>query len=198
VRQTLEIVVEQEAHPLEEKLKERLVDIVKECQTQLFSIFQGSTVSAYAGSAPSFVEASDSKHPQMRAGTPPEIPFQGFDSFDDVPIPARLPPTPPDALGFRGVVGNIPNQTLNSSTENSSAVGAEAAFDSAWSTTAFAPLTEYGIDENYQLMNEGDYYRHYEDRASHLEPTEWGLAHGAGTEFMEADDTTTYDMLGIQ
>ncbi|KAF2469800.1 uncharacterized protein BDR25DRAFT_227736, partial [Lindgomyces ingoldianus] len=31
VRRTLEIVVEQEAQPLEEKLKDRLVDIVKEC-----------------------------------------------------------------------------------------------------------------------------------------------------------------------
>ncbi|KAF2028881.1 hypothetical protein EK21DRAFT_113413 [Setomelanomma holmii] len=40
VRRTLEAVVEQEAQPLEDRLKERLVDIVKECQTQLVSMFQ--------------------------------------------------------------------------------------------------------------------------------------------------------------
>jgi hypothetical protein len=40
VRRTLEAVVEQEAQPLEDKMKERLVDIVKECQTQLLSMFQ--------------------------------------------------------------------------------------------------------------------------------------------------------------
>jgi hypothetical protein len=47
VRRTLEAVVEQEAQPLEGKLKERLVDIVKECQNQLLSMFQ--TVSGSSG-----------------------------------------------------------------------------------------------------------------------------------------------------
>ncbi|KAF2828194.1 hypothetical protein CC86DRAFT_242906, partial [Ophiobolus disseminans] len=40
VRRTLEAVIEQEAQPLEDKMKERLVDIVKECQSQLLSMFQ--------------------------------------------------------------------------------------------------------------------------------------------------------------
>lgn len=44
VRRTLEVVVEQEAQPFEDKLKERLVDIVKECQAQLVSTFQGITL----------------------------------------------------------------------------------------------------------------------------------------------------------
>ncbi|KAF1844455.1 uncharacterized protein K460DRAFT_397545 [Cucurbitaria berberidis CBS 394.84] len=43
VRRTLEIVVEQEAQPLEDKLKERLVDIVKECQSQLVNMFQAAS-----------------------------------------------------------------------------------------------------------------------------------------------------------
>ncbi|KAF1952234.1 hypothetical protein CC80DRAFT_423089, partial [Byssothecium circinans] len=40
VRRTLEVAVEKEAQPLEDKLKERLVDIVRECQSQLVSMFQ--------------------------------------------------------------------------------------------------------------------------------------------------------------
>jgi hypothetical protein len=42
VRRTLEVAVEREAQPLEERLKDQLVDIVRECQSQLFSMFQGS------------------------------------------------------------------------------------------------------------------------------------------------------------
>jgi hypothetical protein len=40
VRRTLEVIIEQEAQPLEEKMKERLVDVVKECQNHLVSMFQ--------------------------------------------------------------------------------------------------------------------------------------------------------------
>ena len=54
VRRTLEAVVEQEAQPLEDKMKERLVDIVKECQSQLLSMFQtisGATYTAKSANA---------------------------------------------------------------------------------------------------------------------------------------------------
>lgn len=40
VRRTLEAVIEQEAQPLEDKMKEKLVDIVQECQTQLLTMFR--------------------------------------------------------------------------------------------------------------------------------------------------------------
>ncbi|KAL1800083.1 hypothetical protein ACET3X_000425 [Alternaria dauci] len=40
VRRTLESIVEHEAQPLEDRLKERLVDIVRQCQTQLETMFQ--------------------------------------------------------------------------------------------------------------------------------------------------------------
>ncbi|RYO42753.1 hypothetical protein AA0111_g398 [Alternaria arborescens] len=40
VRRTLESIVEHEAQPLEDRLKERLVDIVRQCQMQLETMFQ--------------------------------------------------------------------------------------------------------------------------------------------------------------
>jgi hypothetical protein len=43
VRRTLETVVEQETQPLEDKLKERLVDIIKQYQTQLETMFQATS-----------------------------------------------------------------------------------------------------------------------------------------------------------
>ncbi len=51
VRRTLETAVEQEAQPLEDRLKERLVDIVKECQTQLVALFQ-VTAATVVGTGP--------------------------------------------------------------------------------------------------------------------------------------------------
>ncbi|KAH7109639.1 hypothetical protein B0J11DRAFT_401388, partial [Dendryphion nanum] len=42
VRQTLEIAVEREAQPLGAQLRDQLVDIVRECQTQLFTMFEAS------------------------------------------------------------------------------------------------------------------------------------------------------------
>jgi hypothetical protein len=42
VRRTLEVAVEKEAQPLEERLKDQLVDIVRECQSQLISMFQAA------------------------------------------------------------------------------------------------------------------------------------------------------------
>jgi hypothetical protein len=54
VRRTLEVIVEQESQPLEEKMKERLVDVVKECQNHLVSMFQ-----AISGSSTGSVTFSD-------------------------------------------------------------------------------------------------------------------------------------------
>ena len=45
VRRSLEVIVEEEAHPLEERMKEQLVNIVKQCQTELFTMFQGLSAS---------------------------------------------------------------------------------------------------------------------------------------------------------
>lgn len=51
VRRTLESIVEHEAQPLEDRLKERLVDIVRQCQSQLETMFctvagPGDTIAA--------------------------------------------------------------------------------------------------------------------------------------------------------
>jgi hypothetical protein len=42
----LETVVEQETQTLEEQLKEQLVDILKQCQTQLETMFQATSGSS--------------------------------------------------------------------------------------------------------------------------------------------------------
>jgi hypothetical protein len=60
VRRTLESIVEHEAQPLEDRLKERLVDIVKQCQTQLETMFQ-----AAAGPSNTSAEAALSSRAQL-------------------------------------------------------------------------------------------------------------------------------------
>lgn len=115
VRRTLEVTVEEEAQPLEERLKERLVDIVRECQTQLISLFQ-STVTQTENSpplslsqlrlpdientveSPAMVDRTKvvpTHDPRQHPG--PTVPFHNFDSFqsistvDYIPIPAQYP-----------------------------------------------------------------------------------------------------------
>ncbi|CAI6336622.1 unnamed protein product [Periconia digitata] len=112
VRRTLEVAVEQEAQPLEEKLKERLVDIVRDCQSQLISLFQTtqarpmkvSELTPHAllpiaatdeDGKPSANSATDQHRNQENAGTFHPQSFQDFDSFalavtaeNFIPIPA--------------------------------------------------------------------------------------------------------------
>lgn len=121
VRRTLEVTVEEEAQPLEERLKERLVDIVRDCQTQLISLFQSTTTQSQASPtlslsqirhAPGAGEPAANHPPntttmmipihgaQHHPGDAPVAPFQNFDSFqaapqeaatDYIPIPAQYP-----------------------------------------------------------------------------------------------------------
>lgn len=96
VRRTLEVAVEEEAQPLEHKLKERLVDIVRECQTQLISMFQTTANPGVEASelAP-VLEPPSTVSAQLAAPAAQitETPFGGFDSYavtstDFIPIPA--------------------------------------------------------------------------------------------------------------
>ncbi|PSN74263.1 hypothetical protein BS50DRAFT_11989 [Corynespora cassiicola Philippines] len=58
VRRTLEVAIEREAQPLEDKLKDRFVDIVRECQSQLITMFQGAGVSLDAADIPPLLPAA--------------------------------------------------------------------------------------------------------------------------------------------
>jgi len=87
VRRTLEAVVEQEAQPLEDKMKERLVDIVKECQNQLLSMFQTisrSTIdpaSALHTAVPApTVNLQSAENLQWTTAGGPVDEFEGFDT----------------------------------------------------------------------------------------------------------------------
>jgi hypothetical protein len=94
--------VEEEAQPLEDKLKERLVDIVRECQSQLFTMFQTTQAPSHVGAAHvALISAQDttSGKPAEPAHTnnvpTTELPFRGFDSTasmeaDFMTMPAAL------------------------------------------------------------------------------------------------------------
>lgn len=115
VRRTLEVAVEQEAQPLEDKLKERLVDIVRDCQSQLVSMFQ-STLAAPStpSSAPPLARplAHEATPPPNTSAQPSQLPttsaapFLGFDSHTPstasfIPIPATTaPPLSPPSLAL--------------------------------------------------------------------------------------------------
>jgi hypothetical protein len=97
VRQRLEVVVEREAQPLEGKLKERLVDIVKECQSQLDSLFRCSIASE---ASPSFEPAIPGKAPRVPSDAPPDVSSQSARSQnsvsqDTIDASAATLPTPP-------------------------------------------------------------------------------------------------------
>ncbi|KAF2442696.1 hypothetical protein P171DRAFT_47858 [Karstenula rhodostoma CBS 690.94] len=117
VRRTLEVTVEEEAQPLEDRLKERLVDIVRDCQTQLISLFQSTLTQSETSPALSLsqlrlpeIETTVAPSPSLDATTVITVqntqqqqqpgqaaPFQNFDSFqppdtvDYIPIPAQYP-----------------------------------------------------------------------------------------------------------
>ncbi|KAJ4373408.1 hypothetical protein N0V83_003703 [Neocucurbitaria cava] len=121
VRRTLESVIEQEAQPLEDKLKERLVDIVKECQTQLVNMFQ-----ATVGGGPAAMMALTHPPPPPPeattqqsgggSGCDEDAAFELFPGFDSslpvriiapAPAPAPAPAAPneqpfPELMGGRG------------------------------------------------------------------------------------------------
>jgi hypothetical protein len=87
VRRTLEVAVEQEAQPLEEKLKERLVDIVKECQTQLIAMFRGIGGTVDVSNAINLTPAPETSEHIFDPHA--NRPFRDFDSL-------HVSPTGPD------------------------------------------------------------------------------------------------------
>jgi hypothetical protein len=94
--------VEEEAQPLEDKLKERLVDIVRECQSQLITMFQTTQAPSHVGAADVALSSAQNistggpTEPASMSNLPTtDLPFRGFDSTvsmgaDFMTMPAAL------------------------------------------------------------------------------------------------------------
>jgi hypothetical protein len=182
VRQTLEVVVEQEAQPLEEKLKDRLVNIVKECQTQLFSMFDGSIESGNDETAPPIPSNTapdlkpSSQHSNQRESMP--VSFRGFESASLGP---GLPPSPPYATAPQ-VSATEPSKSDATTQPYSSDTPDSNAFEYTEPSTAFptsfpqdpadsSEATYYGAND-YTALN--GYYGLFESQDNHhFDPSIW-------------------------
>jgi len=155
VRRTLEAVVEQEAQPLEDKMKERLVDIVKECQSQLLSMFHtvsGATVDepvAVTGMASSeqATRIATSETSKEAAKLDPSETFIDFDAHSgNEPTSSVMP------------VNQIfaPVQKLPRSSNSS-----DSGYDSAWPAThALGPSNNqmnFGLPTDYAQHGHADF-----------------------------------------
>lgn len=182
VRRTLESVVEQEAQPLEDKLKERLVDIVKECQTQLVRMFQ-----ATAGPVP-LASTIPQNTAQKNASCNELHVFEGFDS-----LPVRAARVP----GVSIIRANDPTENSNPVAESAS-----GSLDSGYASTWLSAMPTHphepanmGIDVNFTpainesgYMQLGGYYGLFETRTGGIEPAmaiNADIIPSAGWSFME-------------
>lgn len=174
VRRTLEVVVEQEAQPLEEKLKERLVDIVKECQTQLISMFQGIGGTINVVDASSLMPAPEL--PQQRSDTPVDLSFQDFDSFHE-PTPA------PEAISLPLSKTEHDLSMINIEKPlygDRNSGSPDSGYDSTWTAVAFPqdiPF-EAPLHDGTGYVDFGGYYG-FEDRSVNLDaaldPSMWSF-----------------------
>jgi hypothetical protein len=159
VRRNLEAVVEQEAQPLEEKLKERLVDIVKECQTQLVAMFQTidgpSIVARSSDNLPAAILPTTSQ--VSAAITQPSTHAVGykaidmFDGFDSVP-PRATVPSPANALSDFQMPSTMPKLPASSNSSDSGydstwPVGQTNVFDIGVGDPTWPVATSFGRDE---------------------------------------------------
>lgn len=161
MRHTLEVVVEQEAQPLEDKLKDQLVNIVKECQTQLFALFQSSEGLLDACAEPSFRQQQP-KQPQGEDES-----FQGFDSLNNAPVPQLAPPTPPYAANAQNNIPEYqkPGASYHGGAEDSPDSG--TGYDHPWTTAGFQPdmaLNEDTFGASASYPDVGAYYGLFQDQ----------------------------------
>ncbi|KAF1994367.1 hypothetical protein P154DRAFT_447722 [Amniculicola lignicola CBS 123094] len=156
VRRTLEIVVEHEAQPLEDKLKDRLVDIVKECQTQLFSMFQTSHGSSDVVSSVPVTNAAE--HDQL-ATAGAESSFPDFDSF--LSSACYLP----SVLEAKEPMETLKSPDLRASPERATSGTPDSGYDSTWTNIvpemlAITPLDGHQGQTNMAFVPD---YRGVED-----------------------------------
>jgi hypothetical protein len=145
VRRTLEAVVEQEAQPLEDKLKDRLVDIVKECQTQLFAMFQtidgpkikaNNSPTTEVGPPATFEPSASFAQPSTQSGD-----FVAMDIFDDFGFKATHT-TGPSFVAVRSKASS----TLPSSSNSS-----DSGYDSTWASRQANIVNTNGLQPNLAL-----------------------------------------------
>lgn len=126
VRRTLEAVVEQEAQPLEDKLKEQLVDIVKQCQAQLESMFQGTSSKSPSDPPPNAVPTTTKAHRrQISVHAKPEAQAIVFGATD---LNAQQDPLSPSIA--RNYL-TVPRPPANASSSSS-----DSGYDSNWLSAA--------------------------------------------------------------
>lgn len=160
VRQTLEMAVEREAQPLGEKLKDQLVDIVKECQARLFTMFEGpdrgssispNTSTARLNSLPSMDSSSE---------TLLEFTFPDFDSLTsgyDFDVPNTI----------EGGLLSSAHNTKESFHQKESSCSPDSGYDSSLSLVTVPPnlstVDPYLFVSNPPPLLDG-FYGLFEDR----------------------------------
>jgi hypothetical protein len=181
VRRTLEVVVEQEAQPLEEKLKERLVDIVKECQTQLISMFQDIGGTVDASRAKVMMPAPEIQ--QETVDIPTDLPFQGFDTSYVVSSnhdPTQLPTTEHEYVQT-GASSYSYNGTEKPTAGDRSSGSPDSGYDSTWTTVGFpqdVSTFETPFTGRTEYVDLGGFYG-FEDQGlmvnTAFDPSVWSL-----------------------
>jgi hypothetical protein len=194
VRRTLEVAVEEEAQPLEERLKERLVDIVRDCQTQLISLFQSTATQSENSPA---LSLSQLQLPDSGAAVEPSpsldttgivsvhntqqqpvqaAPFPNFDSFqppetvDYIRIPVQYPEheqrvTKHEASPPVEGGGNTP----------------DSGYDSTWNHAPLPPQETY-------IQTQGNFTQSLPfSHVAHIPQQQPQPAYTSGTMFVESD-----------
>jgi hypothetical protein len=162
VRRTLEAVVEQEAQPLQDKMKERLVDIVKECQNRLLSMFQ--TVSGSSGESVVLVnDIAQIEHAVRPSLAEPSLLVTDYNAsnvfggFDTLPVPG--------AVAFQATIPSL-QAAITMSKLTTSSNSSDSGYDSTWpvsqaldtsamtNSIGFSFPAEYG---QHEYVNVGGY-----------------------------------------
>lgn len=202
MRHTLEVAVEQEAQPLEEKLKDRLVDIVRDCQSQLIALFRTTQMRTVEESelTPALLvphEKSEAKdlhqqqhqqhqHRESEAAQPAPS-FQDFDSFalavtasNFIPIPATR-----DDIASAGTHHpKRPNNELSSGSPDSG-------YDSAltWSNPTIMPHHHPHPHPHHQQQT---HHLQHQQQHQQAPPSSYILHHHATTTAAAAAAAAAY------
>ncbi|KAH8728118.1 hypothetical protein GQ44DRAFT_702646 [Phaeosphaeriaceae sp. PMI808] len=154
VRRTLEAAVEHEAQPLEDRLKERLLDIIKECQGQLVSMFHAtsgpnlnsSDSVTLPASAASVMSATTL--PSTSCSLPAAHGIAGdiFEGFENIPMHISAVASVPQPA---------PPETMNAMTKlPASSNSSDSGYDSTWPPAQGSEPHTSTEDTNFTLQTD--------------------------------------------
>ncbi|KAH7389987.1 hypothetical protein BKA66DRAFT_460242 [Pyrenochaeta sp. MPI-SDFR-AT-0127] len=206
VRRTLESVVEQEAQPLEDRLKERLVDIVRECQAQLVTMFDAGGTGPAAAAAQGVADVGGKKEGPTSTSVPASSTLL-FDGFDSLPVrTARVKRGGGREGGEKGKYVNTHSASTSISTSTSaSSCSLDSGYASTWlassSTHDAAPTLdmtfphELGTTDTVDL---GGYYGLFESRGGMETVVGMNTDMGGevGWSFLDSSNGVSNGMLG--